>query len=190
MIVALSILTNSSLLQAITYRQHLRHTTRPKFFQSFDLFLILMCATTTRITELSFVSTPVSDLLYPSFHQTRLPSKAAAFPMLIYKCRLIMVVTATPRRTVSQLQTALQYVIIVPIKYKILFLIFVVPRIMLYSSEICPTRCNNCVFILRNGFTLHVSGDNLTHHQEYICSIWPHVSRLTQVVSFVQMCQQ
>ena len=31
------------------------------------------------------------------------------------------------------------------------------------SSEISPTRCNNCVFILRNGFTLHVSGDNLTH---------------------------
>jgi hypothetical protein len=29
-------------------------------------------------------------------------------------------------------------------------LIFVVPSIMLYSSEISPTRCNNCVFILRN----------------------------------------
>ena len=27
-------------------------------------------------------------------------------------------------------------------------LIFVVPSIMLYSSEISPTRCNNCVFIL------------------------------------------
>ena len=35
-------------------------------------------------------------------------------------------------------------------------LIFVVPSIMLYSSEISPTRRNNCVFILRNGFTLHV----------------------------------
>ena len=35
-----------------------------------------------------------------------------------------------------------------------LLLIFVVPSIMLYSSEISPTRCNNCVFILRNGFTL------------------------------------
>ena len=58
-------------------------------------------------------------------------------------------------------------------------LIFVVPSIMLYSSEISPTRCNNCVFILRNGFTLHVSGDNLTHHQEYIYCIWPQVSRLT-----------
>jgi len=46
------------------------------------------------------------------------------------------------------------------------YLIFVVPCIMLYSGEISPTRCNNCVFI-RNGFTLHVSGDNLTHHQEY-----------------------
>ena len=58
-------------------------------------------------------------------------------------------------------------------------LIFVVPSIMLYSSEISPTRCNNCVFILRNGFTLHVSDDNLNHHQEYICCIWPQVSRLT-----------
>ena len=38
-----------------------------------------------------------------------------------------------------------------------IFLIFVVLSIMLYSSEISPTRCNNCVFILRNGFTIHVS---------------------------------
>ena len=57
------------------------------------------------------------------------------------------------------------------------------PKIMIkictYSSEISQTRCNNCVFILRNVFTLHVSGDNLTHHQEYICCIWPQVSRLT-----------
>jgi len=37
----------------------------------------------------------------------------------------------------------------------------------LQSGEIRPTRCNNCVFILRIGFTLHVSGDNLTHYQEY-----------------------
>jgi CRISPR/Cas system CMR subunit Cmr4 (Cas7 group RAMP superfamily) len=43
----------------------------------------------------------------------------------------------------------------------------------LYSSEISPTRCNNCVFILCNGFTLHVSGDNLTHHQEYISICTP-----------------
>ena len=63
--------------------------------------------------------------------------------------------------------------------FRSVFLIFVVPCIMLYSSEISPTRCNNCVFILRNGFTLHVSGDNLTHHQDYICCIWPQVSRLT-----------
>ena len=34
------------------------------------------------------------------------------------------------------------------------------------NGEISPTRCNNCVFI-RSGFTLHVSGDNLTHNQEY-----------------------
>ena len=26
---------------------------------------------------------------------------------------------------------------------------------------------------------LPVSGDNLTHHQVYICCIWPQVSRLT-----------
>ena len=45
------------------------------------------------------------------------------------------------------------------------------PNLETHSSEISPTRCNNCVFILRNGFTLHVSGDNLTHHQEYICCI-------------------
>ena len=64
-------------------------------------------------------------------------------------------------------------------EFKKISLIFVVPSIMLYSSEISPTRCNNCVFILRNGFTLHVSGDNLTHYQEYICCIWPQVSRLT-----------
>ena len=35
------------------------------------------------------------------------------------------------------------------------------------GGEISPTRCNNCVFFIHNGFTLHVSGDNLTHHQEY-----------------------
>ena len=45
-------------------------------------------------------------------------------------------------------------------------LIFVVPSIMLYSSEISPTRCNNCVFILRNGFTLHVSGWSRQHDTE------------------------
>jgi hypothetical protein len=50
---------------------------------------------------------------------------------------------------------------------------------LIFSGEISPTRCNSCVFILRNGFTLHVSGDNLTHHPEYICCIWPQVSRLT-----------
>ena len=44
-----------------------------------------------------------------------------------------------------------------------IFLIFVVPSIVLYSSEISPTRCNNCVFILRSGFTLHVSGDRPKH---------------------------
>jgi len=36
-------------------------------------------------------------------------------------------------------------------KNKTLKLIFVVTCIMLYSSEISPTRCNNCGFILHNG---------------------------------------
>ena len=44
-------------------------------------------------------------------------------------------------------------------------------------SEIIPTRCNNCGLIFPNA--LHVSGDNPTHHQEYICCIWPQVSRHT-----------
>jgi len=46
---------------------------------------------------------------------------------------------------------------------------------MLYMSngEISRTRCNNCVVIPRNGFTLHFSDDNLTHLPEYICCIWP-----------------
>jgi len=48
---------------------------------------------------------------------------------------------------------------------------------MLYSSEISPTKCNNCVLFFANAFTLHVSGDNPTHHQEYMCCIWPQVSR-------------
>ena len=41
-------------------------------------------------------------------------------------------------------------------------------------------------FILRNDFTLHVSGDNLTHHEEYICCIWSQVSRLTSAGSKTQ----
>ena len=56
-------------------------------------------------------------------------------------------------------------------------LIFVVPCIMLYNCEISPTRCKNCVLFF--AMALHVSGDNLTHHQDYICCIWPQVSRLT-----------
>ena len=38
-------------------------------------------------------------------------------------------------------------------------------------------------FILRKCFTLHVSGDNPTHHQEYMCCIWPQVSRHTQLAN-------
>ena len=68
------------------------------------------------------------------------------------------------------------------------YLIFVVPSIMLYSSEISPTRCNNFVFILRNGFTLHVSGDNLTHHQELspeTCRVKPLRRIKTQLLHLV-----
>ena len=36
----------------------------------------------------------------------------------------------------------------------------------LLDSEIIPTRCNNCVYSSQ-WFTLQVSGDNSTHHQEY-----------------------
>ena len=61
--------------------------------------------------------------------------------------------------------------------------IFVVPCIMLYSSEISPTRCNNCVFILRNGFTLHVSGDNLTHHQVCKCVTFAMTNKLVVIKS-------
>ena len=43
--------------------------------------------------------------------------------------------------------------------------IFVVPCIM-HNSEIIQQDAT-IAFILRNGFTLHVSGDNSTHHQEY-----------------------
>jgi len=39
------------------------------------------------------------------------------------------------------------------------------------NGKISKTRWNNCVFILRNGITPHVSGDNLNHHQEQICCI-------------------
>ena len=48
-----------------------------------------------------------------------------------------------------------------------LYTVYLLLQTALHSSEISPTRCTNCVFILRNGFTLHVSGDSLTHHQEY-----------------------
>ena len=48
-----------------------------------------------------------------------------------------------------------------------------------FVVKIIPTRCNNCVLFFANVFTLHVSGDNPTHHQEYMCCIWPQVSGLT-----------
>jgi len=48
-----------------------------------------------------------------------------------------------------------------------------------FVVKIIPTRCNNCVLFFANAFTLHVSGDNPTHHQEYMCCMWPQVSRHT-----------
>ena len=48
-----------------------------------------------------------------------------------------------------------------------------------FVVKIIPTRCNNCVLFFANAFTLHVLGDNPTHHQEYMCCIWPQVSRHT-----------
>ena len=48
-----------------------------------------------------------------------------------------------------------------------------------FVVKIIPTRCKNCGLFFANAFTLHVLGDNLTHHQEYMCCIWPQVSRHT-----------
>ena len=62
---------------------------------------------------------------------------------------------------------------LVVIKNKYFWLFFAKIYKTITSSEISPTICNNCVFILCNGFTLHVSGDNLTHHQEYISICTP-----------------
>ena len=108
------------------------------------------------------------------------PTVHSIFSMSLsfHSCLLLVWVTAKRRyRSVSYMQHPFD---IPRLKqHQFMHLIFVVPCIMLYSSETSPTRCNNCVLILRNDFTLHVSGDNLTHHQEYICCIWPQVSRLT-----------
>ena len=37
-------------------------------------------------------------------------------------------------------------------------LLCIFPTMVAFSSEISPTRCNNCDFILRNGFTDDVAG--------------------------------
>ena len=37
-----------------------------------------------------------------------------------------------------------------------------------FVVKIIPTRCNNCGLFFANAFTLRVSGDNATHHQEYV----------------------
>ena len=52
-----------------------------------------------------------------------------------------------------------------------------------YIVKIIPMRCNNCVLFFANAFNLHVKGDNPTHHQEYMCCIWPQVSRHAQLTN-------
>ena len=52
-----------------------------------------------------------------------------------------------------------------------------------FLVKIIPTRCNNCCLFFANALTLHVSGDNPTHHQEYMCCIWPQVSGHTQLAN-------
>ena len=48
-----------------------------------------------------------------------------------------------------------------------------------FCSENNSNEMQQLRFILRKCFTLHVSDDNPTHHQEYMCCIWPQVSRHT-----------
>ena len=51
----------------------------------------------------------------------------------------------------------------------LIFLIFVVPSIMFYSNEISPTRCNNCVFILRKNLTK-------TYNLSEPAYLWPYTA--------------
>ena len=58
------------------------------------------------------------------------------------------------------------------------FLIFVVPCIMLYSGEISPTRCNNCVFYSQWLYSTCFGWQS--HPSSGVqCCIWPQVSWLT-----------
>ena len=67
------------------------------------------------------------------------------------------------------------------VKAMILFFIFNICVSVHHALQLWnkSNKMQQLCSILRNGFTLHVSGDNLTHHQEYICCIWPQVSWLT-----------
>jgi hypothetical protein len=57
-------------------------------------------------------------------------------------------------------------------------LIFVVPCVMLYSGEISPTRCNNCVFYSQWLFSTCFGWQS--HPSSGVqCCIWPQVSWLT-----------
>ena len=89
-------------------------------------------------------------------------------PRFIYTRRLtyvlrISVISACIECTNNIMQCSKK---ITTLQFNVSYLIFVVPCIML-NSEISPTRCNNCVYSSQWLFTLHVSGDNSTHHQEY-----------------------
>ena len=69
---------------------------------------------------------------------------------------------------------------IVPLHHQhmYLFLIFVVPCIMLYSGEISPTRCNNCVFYSQWFFSTCFGWQS--HPSSGVqCCIWPQVSWFT-----------
>ena len=62
------------------------------------------------------------------------------------------------------------------------FLIFVVPSIMLYSSEISPTRCNNCVFLFSAmAYVLLMMGEIVTE----TCRVKPFLRIKTQLLRLV-----
>jgi len=84
-------------------------------------------------------------------------------------------------------------------------LIFVVPSIMLYSSEISPRRCNNCVFIFRNGAIAENKNaivascwtyfTELTNYQvlpKHLCHAisWPKVLVLALVVTCIKYTEE
>ena len=119
MIVVLSVPTNSSLLQAITYQHYLIHTTRQTFFVTL-VFLILMCDATTRITELSIC---VHSRLRPSVPAISLDTSAfqgSSMSHVDIELKIDIGRNSDTQNECFTVQTALQYVLIVPTKYIIL----------------------------------------------------------------------